>query len=74
MKCMAVVTMQMTNSNTSRASITNRSKSLKAIGAGTSENWIDVAIEKNEGTVEVLPGPLATQYNSAEREPPDSSS
>ena len=59
MKCMAVVTMQMTNSNTSRASITNRSKSSGAtLVAGTSENWIDVAIEKNEGTVEVLPGPL----------------
>jgi len=31
--------------------------------AGTSENWIDVVIEPNEGTVELLPEHLAKRYS-----------
>ncbi|HEY7571541.1 MAG TPA: CRISPR-associated helicase Cas3' [Nitrososphaeraceae archaeon] len=35
----------------------------KCLVAGTSENWIDIAIEQNEGTVELLPMPLAKEYH-----------
>ncbi|MFZ0514018.1 MAG: hypothetical protein WAM14_20595, partial [Candidatus Nitrosopolaris sp.] len=31
--------------------------------AGTSEDWIDVVIESNEGTIELLPEPLYKQYS-----------
>lgn len=40
----------------------------RCLVAGTSENWIDVAIEKNEGTIELLPEPLAAQYNALKQD------
>jgi CRISPR-associated endonuclease/helicase Cas3 len=40
----------------------------RCLVAGTSENWIDVAIEKNEGTVELLPEPLAAQYDALKQD------
>jgi CRISPR-associated endonuclease/helicase Cas3 len=36
----------------------------RSLIAGTSENWVDVLIEKNEGTADVLPEPLAAAYKS----------
>jgi hypothetical protein len=36
--------------------------------AGTSEDWIDVVIEPKEGTVELLPEPLAKQYSDLKSE------
>ncbi|MGB8936253.1 MAG: CRISPR-associated helicase Cas3' [Candidatus Nitrosopolaris sp.] len=36
--------------------------------AGTSEDWIDVVIESNEGTIELLPEPLYKQYSDLKAE------
>jgi hypothetical protein len=36
--------------------------------AGTSEDWIDVVIEPNEGTIELLPEPIYKQYSDLKAE------
>ena len=40
----------------------------RCVKAGTSEDWIDVVIEPNEGTVELLPEPLYKQYSDLKAE------
>jgi CRISPR-associated endonuclease/helicase Cas3 len=40
----------------------------RCLVAGTSENWIDIVIEKNEGTIELLPEPLAAKYDALKKD------